>query len=141
MLFISLLLVSVRLSNTKLTLTWDEWDMLTQDQVVEHGDLVSSTPYDNNCHQVEARVDQYRVLVTNVTHEEVMFVDIFVEDSGEDQKVYSTKDNKVINVTVYKKLNCYEHDDNRLIEAIATKILSPPSIKGEYCIHLEDPLQ
>ena len=132
MLFVTLLLVSAKYLDAKLTLTWDEWDMLTQDQVITNGDLVSSTPHDNKCHEVEARVDKYKVFVTNGTHEEEMFVDIFVEDSGEDLKVYSTKDNvNYKNVTIYKKLNCYDQDDLRLIEAISSKILTPPSTIGE----------
>ena len=35
------------------------------------------------------------------------------------------------NLTLYPRLNCFEQDDETLVEAIKEKILVPPSILGQ----------
>ena len=54
-LFVTVLL---QLTSSKLVLTPDEWDHVTHDQVLSHADLVSSTPHQGECPEVEANINK-----------------------------------------------------------------------------------
>ena len=75
--------------------------------------------------------NKYEVIVFNSINEERKeYVPLLKEIDTDRQLLYKSDDGEV-NITVYPRLNCYNHDDPKLIRALQEKIIHPPSKLGK----------
>jgi len=118
---------------SRLTVTEQEWEQLTPEQVSENADLVSEiTSQDPKCEWIKINKKKFKVFIVNEKGEPVAddIVEIRSSDSGDTEIGYNPKnlkDGLPYNLTIYPRLNCFDQDDPELVQEILEKIIDPPS--------------